>query len=277
MKTKIIIVSIISLFFQSVNTANASVFNFVNLIITLPDSVSITGSEVGTGVRKCTIKGSIDAAPGTTIPLRAGASVIIYDSLLTRLNSAREAASVEGLTHLDLIFGENCSPVPGTVKPPYMWGINVFMVPCDSRCSVDAPVNINFVSSTYLPTPTPTPVSTPSSKPILVVPVDVQQKIENISTRIEVQESRLTKPLQIRDISSLKLSLNEYIKFFNGEPNRFGLYNPEQKMNYVNILESSFEKPLAALEKMKIEIKCTKGKLTKKVTAVNPKCPSGYK
>ena len=135
----------------------------------------------------------------------------------------------------------------------------------------------NFNSSIPTPTPTPTPVSTPSSKPILVVPVDVQQKIENISTRIEVQKSRLTKPLQIRDVNNLKSSLNEYIKFFNGEPNRFGSYNPEQKMNYVNILESNFEKPLTVLEKMKIEIKCTKGKLTKKITAVNPKCPAGYK
>jgi len=48
-------------------------------------------------------------------------------------------------------------------------------------------------------------------------------------------------------------------------------------MNYVNILESNFEKPLTALEKMKIEIKCTKGKVTKKVTGVNPKCPRAYK
>ena len=96
-------------------------------------------------------------------------------------------------------------------------------------------------------------------------------------TRIEVQKIRLTKPLQIRDINSLNLSLNEYVKFFNGEPNKFGSYNPDQKLNYVNILESNFEKPLTALEKMKIEIKCTKGKLTKRVTAVNPKCPSGYK
>ena len=33
----------------------------------------------------------------------------------------------------------------------------------------------------------------------------------------------------------------------------------------------------AAAEKKKTTITCTKGKLTKKVTAVNPKCPAGYK
>jgi hypothetical protein len=29
--------------------------------------------------------------------------------------------------------------------------------------------------------------------------------------------------------------------------------------------------------KKKVTITCTKGKLTKKVTAINPKCPKGYK
>jgi hypothetical protein len=29
--------------------------------------------------------------------------------------------------------------------------------------------------------------------------------------------------------------------------------------------------------KKKITITCTKGKITKKITAVNPKCPIGYK
>jgi hypothetical protein len=33
----------------------------------------------------------------------------------------------------------------------------------------------------------------------------------------------------------------------------------------------------AAAEKKKITITCTKGKLAKKITAVNPKCPKGYK
>ena len=32
----------------------------------------------------------------------------------------------------------------------------------------------------------------------------------------------------------------------------------------------------AAAEKKKITITCTKGKLVKKITAVNPKCPKGY-
>jgi len=32
-----------------------------------------------------------------------------------------------------------------------------------------------------------------------------------------------------------------------------------------------------SLSKKKVTITCVKGKLTKKVTAINPKCPSGYK
>ena len=31
------------------------------------------------------------------------------------------------------------------------------------------------------------------------------------------------------------------------------------------------------LSKKKVTITCVKGKLTKKVTGINPKCPSGYK
>ena len=105
----------------------------------------------------------------------------------------------------------------------------------------------------------------------------MQQKIDDVSNRIKIQKTRLTKPLQIRDLNGLESRLNEYIKFFNGEPNKIGTYTPDANSMYLGLITVNIEKPLFAFEKMKIEIKCTKGKVTKKVTAVNPKCPGGYK
>ena len=105
----------------------------------------------------------------------------------------------------------------------------------------------------------------------------MQQKIEDVSNRIKIQKTRLTKPLQIRDLNALELRLNEYIKFFNGEPNKLGISQPDNKSFYEFLIVVNIEKPLFAFEKMKIEIKCTKGKSIKKVTGVTPKCPSGYK
>jgi hypothetical protein len=39
----------------------------------------------------------------------------------------------------------------------------------------------------------------------------------------------------------------------------------------------SQEKVVAPVAKKKVTISCLKGKITKKVTAVSPKCPAGYK
>jgi hypothetical protein len=44
-----------------------------------------------------------------------------------------------------------------------------------------------------------------------------------------------------------------------------------------DITELLIAATLAALEPKKVTITCVKGKLTKKVSAVKPKCPSGYK
>jgi hypothetical protein len=45
----------------------------------------------------------------------------------------------------------------------------------------------------------------------------------------------------------------------------------------LEILSASTTKLLTMVRNTKTTITCIKGKLTKKVTAVNPKCPSGYK
>jgi hypothetical protein len=44
---------------------------------------------------------------------------------------------------------------------------------------------------------------------------------------------------------------------------------------FIQLADVVFRPQLSAPSK--VTINCVKGKLTKKVTAVNPKCPSGYK
>lgn len=294
---------ILSLMIPVISPANANVFNFANLIVTLPDSVSITGSDTGTGVRKCIIKGSIDAAPGTTIPLRAGASVIIYDSLLTRLNSAYAAASVEGLTHLDLVFSENCSPVPGTVKPPYRWGVNVFMVPCDSRCNADASVDVIFMS----PTPTPTPtgdckregqrfkvsgldyICTDNGVALIYLPeekanefIAAKKKMEDFYTKSSELGLRLNSAesaantLQLKKL--IKVTLKDVVSNVNFyKVNKLNPFDYLGATTQLELYEKRSEAIFKLIEKQKTPITCIKGSVKKQVSGKDPKCPKGFK
>ena len=47
--------------------------------------------------------------------------------------------------------------------------------------------------------------------------------------------------------------------------------------NEVKILEKKVASILAVIATQKVTISCKKGKVIKKITAVKPKCPSGYK
>ena len=110
---------VIGLLSQIVNPAEASVIKFGNLNITLPDSVTITGAEVGTGARNCSFKVSVDADAGTTIPLRAMVVVNLVDALGTTIDNNYSQATVEGLTHQEFTGVFHCNASVGTLKPPY--------------------------------------------------------------------------------------------------------------------------------------------------------------
>ena len=258
--------------------ANANVFNYGNVTITLPDSVLIMGSESGTEIRICTIKGSVDAAPGTTIPLRASFQAILIDSLLTRLNSAYVEATVEGLTHLDLIFRNNCSAQPGAVKPPYRWGGIVSRIPTD-KPGFDAPANVNFVSSTYLPTPTPTPTPTPAPTPAptLAPTPTLSSTIDEFSLVFADYQKLLSKISVLKnsyvnnkDLLNLEKKLLR-LPIISGKDLSTAIYNIES-------VNKKIDSSIAVWNKIYItKIKCIKGNKTKNVTAKNPKCPTGYK
>jgi hypothetical protein len=146
-------------------TASASTLQSGNLVLTLPDSVTLTGSEIGsaTNSRICTIKAAIDAKPGTTIPLRAGAVVNFVDSTGFGIDNGYSIADVEGLTHLDISMVFHCGNGNGqaTIKGPYRFTI-VWRGPGAEAFPPDVPVSVNFVTSTPTPTPTPTPIPTPT-------------------------------------------------------------------------------------------------------------------
>lgn len=104
-------------------SAQASTLEADNLVLTLPDTLSISGTEVGSSnnPRKCSITASLDAKTGTTIPLRAGAVVNLVDSTGYSVDSGYAIADVEGLTHLDIVMVFKCGNGSGTatLKGPY--------------------------------------------------------------------------------------------------------------------------------------------------------------
>jgi hypothetical protein len=146
-------------------SAQASMVQSGDMTLTLPDSITITGSDIGsaTNPRNCTIKASLDAKAGTTIPLRAGVVVNLVDSTGYGIDSGYSIADVEGLTHLDIPMVFHCGNGHGeaTLKGPYrftlIWrGMVATFTP-------DVPVNVTFVTATPTPTPTPTPTTVSTS------------------------------------------------------------------------------------------------------------------
>jgi hypothetical protein len=59
--------------------------------------------------------------------------------------------------------------------------------------------------------------------------------------------------------------------------NNFTFSSPTLKVKLTQAKEESQPQQTAAVPKVKKSITCVKGKISKKVSAVNPKCPSGYK
>jgi hypothetical protein len=158
MKRIISIAVVLGILSQFTNPAVASVIKFGNLSITLPDSVTITGAEVGTGTRNCSFKVSVDADAGTTIPLRAMVVVNLVDALGTTIDNNYSQATVEGLTHQEFTGVFHCNASVGTLKPPYKFSGSVLGVPSSSLPFIEAPVTVSFVTAT--PTPSSTSAAT---------------------------------------------------------------------------------------------------------------------
>jgi hypothetical protein len=132
MKRFISFALVFGLLWQNISPATASVIKFGNLSITLPDSVTITGTEVGIGTRNCSFKVSVDADAGTTIPLRAMVVINLVDALGTTIDNNYSQATVEGLTHQEFTGVFHCNASVGTLKAPYKFSGSVLGVPSSS-------------------------------------------------------------------------------------------------------------------------------------------------
>lgn len=289
---------VIGLLSQIVNPAEASVIKFGNINITLPDSVTITGAEAGTGARNCSFKVSVDADAGTTIPLRAMVVVNLVDALGTTIDNNYSQATVEGLTHQEFIGVFHCNASVGTLKPPYKFSGSVLGVPSSSLPFIEAPVTVTFVTAT--PSASPTPTATKSSSQDEAQALNLlNQYTPKVATLEKLKEQ----------IASW---YTQYPKFFIANPEFNAslqaaidykvVVSPTQKdVDFINALLGGEDSGLGVVPLMthlqgliakqasedlataKIAIKklvtitCIKGKSNKKVTAIKPVCPSGYK
>ena len=298
MKRIISIAMVIGLLSQIVNPAEASVIKFGNLNITLPDSVTITGAEVGTGARNCSFKVSVDADAGTTIPLRAMVVVNLVDALGTTIDNNYSQATVEGLTHQEFTGVFHCNASVGTLKPPYKFSGSVLGVPSSSLPFIEAPVTVSFVTAT--PSASPTPTATKSSSQDEAQALNLlNQYTPKVATLEKLKEQISSWFLQYPNFfianPALKVGLQKAINYkavlaptqndvdaivvlLLGDASEQGVL--PLKTQVEALIAKQVAEDLAAAKtatKKQLTITCVKGKLTKKVTAIKPVCPSGYK
>lgn len=170
-------------------SAQAKEIQLGNLKLNLPDEISVTGYESGTESRNCTLKFTVKADAGTTIPLRGGVSIQLRDSLYASIDSFYNQATVEGLTELVLQSAFNCYASSGTLKPPYTFSVIALNLPGVSPFLDPVPVRLNFTAPTPKATPTPTLIVTATPKMSDSEAVTLSQNAE-LKARLTQLESR---------------------------------------------------------------------------------------
>ena len=94
----------------------------------------------------------------------------------------------------------------------------------------------------------------------------------------KVPDCALTHPVQPWTIASLKEGLELRWRFW--QVNQFEVFGPQFRAKLTTEARVAAEQKAKADSKLALKtvtITCTKGKVTKKVTAVKPKCAAGYK
>jgi len=94
----------------------------------------------------------------------------------------------------------------------------------------------------------------------------------------KVPDCALTHPVQPWTIASLKEGLELRWRFW--QVNQFEVFGPQFRAKLTTEARVAPEQKAKADSKLALKtvtITCTKGKVTKKVTAISPKCPAGYK
>ena len=192
----VIVTALIAYGISASTPAQASTLQTENLILTLPDSISISGTEVGgsNNPRKCSITASLDSKSGTTIPLRAGAVVNLVDSTGFGIDNGYAIADVEGLTHLDIVMVFKCGNGIGTatIKGPYKF-TTIWRGMSGLPFAPDTPVNVTFGMTA--PAPSPTTSANDSTKDALASALDKIAALSSANAALASQVASLTSQL----------------------------------------------------------------------------------
>lgn len=126
------------------------------------------------------------------------------------------------------------------------------------------------------PTPTPAPTATVDGAQLKIL----VGKLYDLVSKIDIALARYPTNAAL---AQLKKTLTPVIEDLKSRPtesslNEAKLLEQQSQMIYVSALQQAMvESKVAQSKSAKKTITCVKGKLIKKVTAVNPKCPKGYK
>lgn len=268
-----LISAVINLTSQPASAANQ--IRFSNLTINLPDSVKILGNEIGSSPRSCAINVSVDADPGTVIPLRTFVVINLVDSLNTTVDNAAMQATTEGLTHLEFRGVFHCGAAVGTLKPPYKFTGVVQGIP-NTWPFLEAPVTVIFEEPAANPTPNQSTISQ-SGQPQSVDTDFLQAKAGALS-RLSAFSDWVSGIKSVYPMHSDEI--NSYASKALSFPVPTDLGTATTLMNLITESQSQIEASVTSWSKVtksKVSIICTKGKLIKQVTGINPKCPAGYK
>jgi hypothetical protein len=220
LKTIAVSIFVLICTFLLLTHSEASGIDMGNFTVTVPDSIEVTGLEVGTGSRYCTFTASMDAKPGSVIPLRGGVVISLIDSLNTSIDNGYSLAEVEGLTHLDIKGVFHCAASNGTLKPPYKFSITPRGIPNSQVFGYESPVTLKFVQNAPTPTPSatpkPSPTPTPSASSSSLASVELIEAntlIQSLKTENDSLKNRL-----LLANSSLKILNSRIAKICGNKP-----------------------------------------------------------
>lgn len=103
-----------------VTPAKAAEVTFDGYIMTIPDEIVITGSEVD-GQRKCEFTISVRSTSGQAIPLRSKFWFELYDSLGANIDVALAEVAYSGVLEQLGRSGNNCNSAAGQLVGPYSY------------------------------------------------------------------------------------------------------------------------------------------------------------
>jgi hypothetical protein len=158
------------------------------------------------------------------------------------------------------------SEVPSVIE----YGSDFFSKsPTASKPHWVAPGGTCSIAATPIATPTPTAT---------IQPAPSSSATSELLQQVMIERATLSKRILVAiKMNPKQTDLPSFIKVLDGME-AITENNAQSQLNSVLQLKTKFEYVLSTIAKpLPTTIKCVKGKVIKKVTGVNPKCPSGYK